>query len=92
MIFLDIWEEWGRHMWENKGLVGNLFFLEVVDERLHVVLHLGAGGRRQLAVVHLDEPGLELVEALDDQSGRLAHLLDSDEVAGEGEGGWGGVG
>mmetsp|Transcript_33103 Transcript_33103/g.77411 ORF Transcript_33103/g.77411 Transcript_33103/m.77411 type:complete len:312 (+) Transcript_33103:307-1242(+) len=55
--------------------------LEVVDERLHVALHLVARRRRELAVVGLDEPWLEQVEALHDHMRRLAHLLNADEVA-----------
>eukprot|EP00964_Phaeocystis_antarctica_P045323 scaffold26078_cov36-Phaeocystis_antarctica.AAC.2 len=37
--------------------------LEVVDEGLHVLLHLAAGGGRDLAVVHAHRARLEQVEA-----------------------------
>mmetsp|Transcript_17972 Transcript_17972/g.55975 ORF Transcript_17972/g.55975 Transcript_17972/m.55975 type:complete len:430 (-) Transcript_17972:116-1405(-) len=54
--------------------------LEVVDERLHRVLHLLARRRGDLAVVRFDQAGLHPVEALRDDAQRLAHLLAPDQV------------
>src|SRR5207245_6774679 len=59
--------------------------LEVVDERLHGALHLGALGRDDLVVDHRDRPlpfaRGELLQALLHDLGRLAHLLHADAIA-----------
>ena len=55
--------------------------LEMMDQRFHRMLHLGARRRRHLAVVDLDRPGRHLRERLADDAHRLAHLLDAHEVA-----------
>ncbi len=55
--------------------------LEVVDQRFHRLLHLGARRRRHLAVVDLDRPRRHLLERLPDDAHRLAHLLHAHEVA-----------
>src|SRR5690606_22532154 len=55
----------------------------VMDQRLHVVLHLDPARRRDLVVVDHDRARilLEPLDALLDDARRLAQLLDTDEVA-----------
>jgi hypothetical protein len=53
---------------------------EVVDEGLHVLLHGGARRRADLVVLHLDRSGGHLVQALVDDSERLAELLHPAQV------------
>ena len=54
--------------------------LEVMDERLHVLLHLHTVGWCDLLVVHPHRARLEQVEALHDDADRLAHLLNPHQV------------
>jgi hypothetical protein len=54
---------------------------EVVDKGLHVLLHGGSWGRRNLVVLNTDGTSRHLVEALVDNSERLAELLHSAEVS-----------
>ena len=57
--------------------------LEVVDQRFHVVLHLGAGRRSDLEVAQHHRAGIlaQPLHALLDDLVRLAHFLDAHEVA-----------
>ena len=54
--------------------------LEVVDEALHRLLHVGARGRRYLAVVRLDRARRHVLEALRDDAQRLPELLGAAQV------------
>jgi hypothetical protein len=56
--------------------------LEVVDQLLHVALHLDARRRRDLVVVDDDRTGVlaQPIDALLDDPVRLAHFLDAHEV------------
>ena len=54
---------------------------EVVDQSLHVLLHGGAGRRRDLVVLDTDGPGGHLVQALVDDAEGLAKLFHADEIA-----------
>ena len=53
---------------------------EVVDESLHVLLHCGAGRRRDLVVLDLDGASGHLVQALVDDTKGLTELLHAAEV------------
>ena len=57
--------------------------LEVVDERFHVILHRHAVGRRDLVVADHHRPRIpaQPVDALADETIRLTHLLDANQVA-----------
>ena len=59
--------------------------LEVVDERLHGALHLGAPGRDDFVIMDCHGPlpfrRAQLLQALFHDLGRLAHLLHADAVA-----------
>lgn len=54
---------------------------EVVDKRLHVLLHCGTRRRGDLVVLDLDGTGGYLVDTLVDDAERLAELLHSAEVS-----------
>ena len=54
---------------------------EVVDKRLHVLLHGGTRRWRNLVVLDLDGAGRHLVQALVDDAERLAELLHAAQVA-----------
>lgn len=54
---------------------------EVVDESLHVLLHGGTGGRRDLVVLDTDRAGRHLVQTLVDDAERLAEFLHTAEVS-----------
>ena len=59
--------------------------LEMMDERLHRALHLGALGRHDLVVVDRDRPlpfrRAQLLQALLHDADGLAHLLHADQIA-----------
>ena len=55
--------------------------LEVMDQRLHRALHLGARRRRELVVLHLHRPRLHLAERLLDDLHALAHLGEPHQIA-----------
>ena len=55
--------------------------LEVMDERLHRVLHLGASRRHHLVVVGPHLARRHLVQALLDDAQALSHLLHAHQVA-----------
>ena len=54
----------------------------MMDQRLHGVFHLGAGRRRDLAVVHLDRAAGHPLQALLDDLDAFAHFGHAHEIAG----------
>ena len=78
---LALWRLDGRVRLAGRHGVALAVEQKVVDQGLHVLLHGGAGRRRDLVVLDLDRAGGHLVQALVDDAQRLPELLHAAEVA-----------